>query len=77
MCFQKLAERFAGHTSGEVYDVTAGEQERLTRLLEEDSEIPIVEHTEPVYIAQGTAGTVVYPPASQTTAHSSWARART
>jgi DNA-binding transcriptional LysR family regulator len=69
MCFKQLAERLDGHTAGEVYDVDAAEQERLTKLLEQDADIPIVAHEQGVFIAQGLADTVVYPPASKTTAY--------
>lgn len=68
LCFRALAELLEGHPTSEVYDVDPAEQELLTQLLETDAEIPIVAHQAPVYIAQGTADTVVYPPASKTTA---------
>ncbi|NAS25924.1 prolyl oligopeptidase family serine peptidase [Herbidospora sp. NEAU-GS84] len=51
-----------------MYDVDAAERQRLTRLMEHDADIPIVRHRRPVFIAQGAADTVVYPPASKTTA---------
>jgi acetyl esterase/lipase len=68
LCFTALAELLAGRTAADVYDVDAAERERLTRLMERDADIPIVRHRRPVFIAQGTADTVVYPPASKTTA---------
>ncbi|PZF80545.1 lipase family protein [Jiangella anatolica] len=68
LCFRPLAETIAGRTSAELFAVDAAEQELLTRLLEQDADIPIVAHRQPVFIAQGTADTVVYPPASRTTA---------
>ena len=68
LCFRDLAERLAGRPATELYDVDNSEQERLTRLLEHDADIPIGRKRPPVYIAQGTADTVVYPPASKTTA---------
>lgn len=68
LCFTELAEQLAGRTAGDVYDVDAAERERLTRLMEYDADIPIVRHRRPVFIAQGTADTVVHPPASKTTA---------
>ncbi|MGN9913876.1 lipase family protein [Phytohabitans sp. LJ34] len=68
ICFTALSQLLAGRTAAEVYAVDAAERERLTRLMEREADIPIVRHREPVFIAQGTADTVVYPPASKTTA---------
>lgn len=68
LCFTALAQQVAGRTSGELYEVDPAEQELLTGLLEADADIPVVRHREPVFIAQGTADTVVYPPATRTTA---------
>ncbi|MCK2217095.1 lipase family protein [Actinomadura sp. ATCC 31491] len=68
LCFGALAQRMAGLTSGQVFDVDAAEQETLTQLLEHDAEIPIAAQERPVFIAQGTADTVVLPPATRTTA---------
>jgi hypothetical protein len=68
LCFTALAELLAGRTTADVYDVDAAEREQLTRLMERDADIPILRHRQPVFIAQGTADTVVYPPASKTTA---------
>lgn len=68
LCFRGLDDALQGHATHEVYDVDPVEQELLTRLLEADVDIPVVAHDEAVYIAQGTADTVVLPPASRTTA---------
>lgn len=66
-CFPATAARTAGLLNGAVFDIDAAEGERLIRLLEGE-DIPIGAYERPVYIAQGTADTVVYPPATQTTA---------
>jgi hypothetical protein len=67
-CFPAIAQQLAGRPSSEVYAMDAVELETLTQLLERDAEIPIIRHQQPLYIAQGTADTVVYPPATQITA---------
>ncbi|MBT2227284.1 lipase family protein [Nonomuraea sp. NEAU-A123] len=68
LCVGALVQRMAGHLNGEFFDMDAAEQETFTRLLVKDAEIPIVRHEKPLYIAHGTADTLVFPPASQTTA---------
>jgi acetyl esterase/lipase len=66
-CFPERAAAVTGLTSADLYAIDAAEQEMLLQLLDLE-EIPIAAYTEPVYIAQGTADRVVYPPASATTA---------
>jgi fermentation-respiration switch protein FrsA (DUF1100 family) len=68
LCLGPLAQKMAGLTSAQVFNVDAAKQETLTQLLEHDAEIPISAQERPVFIAQGTADTVVFPPASRTTA---------
>jgi hypothetical protein len=68
-CFSAVAQQLAGHPSSDIFAMDAGELERLAQLLDRDSEVPVVRHQQPAYLAQGTADTVVYPPATQTTAH--------
>lgn len=60
-CLTALAVGMAGRTVGEVFDVDRGELGGILRLLDADAEIPIVRHRAPVYVAQGTADTVVHP----------------
>lgn len=67
-CAPAIAQELAGKLTSEVYDVDAAEQESLIRLLERDADIPVKRHREPIFVAQGTADQVVYPPATQTTA---------
>jgi alpha-beta hydrolase superfamily lysophospholipase len=66
-CFTATATRVAGLLNGEVYDIDAARLERLIELLELE-DIPIKASDRPVYIAQGTADRVVYPPATELTA---------
>jgi alpha-beta hydrolase superfamily lysophospholipase len=67
-CFSTTAARVAGLLNGAVYDIDAAEEERLIRFLELE-DVPIKAYDRPVYIAQGTADRVVYPPASELTAN--------
>lgn len=67
-CAPAVAQELAGRLTSEVYDVDAAEQETLIRLLERDADIPVRRHRRPIFIAQGTADQVVYPPATRTTA---------
>lgn len=66
-CFSDRAASTAGLIGADLYDVDAAEEELLLQLLELE-DIPISAYDRPVYIAQGTADRVVYPPASATTA---------
>jgi alpha-beta hydrolase superfamily lysophospholipase len=66
-CFTATATRVAGLLNGDVYDIDAARQEQLIELLELE-DIPIKTYDRPVYIAQGTADRVVYPPATDVTA---------
>ena len=63
-CFTQHAIKIAGHRAHEVYDVSPAEAEEMLRLLDEDSEPPITRHRRPIFLAQGLADTVVYPPAT-------------
>jgi fermentation-respiration switch protein FrsA (DUF1100 family) len=67
VCIGPLVQRLAGHLNGEFFDMDAVERETFTRLLERAAEIPIVRHARPLYIAHGTADTLVFPPVSETT----------
>jgi alpha-beta hydrolase superfamily lysophospholipase len=66
-CFPETAARTAGLVNGEIYDIDGAEREQLIQLLELE-DVPITAYDRPVYIAQGSADRVVYPPASQVTA---------
>lgn len=66
-CFPARAAAVAGLQGVDLFDIDATEQEDLLQLLEAE-EIPIDDYDRPVFIAQGTADRVVYPPASATTA---------
>jgi predicted esterase len=66
-CFPQTAGKVAGLLNADIYDMNAAEFEQLIVRMEEQ-DIPIAAYDAPVYIAQGTADTVVYPPASATTA---------
>lgn len=66
-CFIDTAIALAGRPADDVYAVDAAEQTHLLRLLDRDAEIPITRYREPVFVAQGTTDTVVYPPATTTT----------
>lgn len=66
-CFTATATRVAGMLNGDVYDIDATRLEQLIDLLELE-DIPIKAYDRPVYIAQGTADRVVYPPATEVTA---------
>jgi alpha-beta hydrolase superfamily lysophospholipase len=66
-CFSATAARVAGLLNEDVYDIDAAKQEQLIELLELE-DIPIKAYDRPVYIAQGTADRVVYPPATDLTA---------
>jgi predicted esterase len=66
-CYSDRAASTAGLIGADLYDIDAAEQEQLLALLEPE-DIPIEAYDRPVYIAQGTADRVVYPPASATTA---------
>jgi acetyl esterase/lipase len=67
-CFTALAVASAGKTNGEYFDVSLGEYQRAVDLLIPHAEIPIAKHREPLFIAQGTADTVVSPEAAELTA---------
>jgi hypothetical protein len=66
-CFPQTAGKLAGLLNSDVYDINDAEFEQLIVRMEEQ-DIPIADYAAPVYIAQGTVDTVVYPPASATTA---------
>jgi alpha-beta hydrolase superfamily lysophospholipase len=66
-CVPETATRVAGLLNGDVYDFDAARLERFIRLLEQE-DIPIKTYDRPIYIAQGTADRVVYPPATSLTA---------
>jgi hypothetical protein len=67
-CYDDLAATLAGKTNGDIFDIDAAERETLQSLLDVDAEIPIKPYYSPIFIAQGSADTVVYPPATQITA---------
>ncbi|MEV4315091.1 lipase family protein [Actinocrispum sp. NPDC049592] len=67
-CYDDLAAQFAGKTNGDIFAIDTTERALVQNLVDQDAEIPVKEYAGPVFIAQGTADTVVYPPASQTTA---------
>ncbi|NEA31354.1 lipase family protein [Streptomyces sp. SID13031] len=67
-CYTAIAQLAAGKKSQDLYDVDTPEAERLLSLLVADAEIPVEHHAEPIFLAQGTADTVVYAPATTTTA---------
>jgi alpha-beta hydrolase superfamily lysophospholipase len=66
-CFTATATRVAGLLNADVYTIDAARQEQLIELLEFE-DIPIKASDRPVFIAQGTADRVVYPPATDLTA---------
>jgi alpha-beta hydrolase superfamily lysophospholipase len=66
-CFTATATRVAGMLNADVYDMDAAKLEHLIDLLEAE-DIPVKAYDRPVYIAQGTADRVVYPPATDATA---------
>lgn len=65
-CYSDRAESTAGLIGADLYAIDAAEEEQLLQLMDLE-EIPIAAYDRPVYIAQGTADRVVYPPASATT----------
>ncbi|WP_165952366.1 lipase family protein [Kribbella albertanoniae] len=67
-CFTAIAQQLAGRPSTDVFAVDAAEEARLLDLLESDAEIPIVRHSDPVFLGQGTADLTSYPPATALTA---------
>jgi acetyl esterase/lipase len=67
-CYDELAAQFAGKTNGDIFAIDSTERQLLQNLVDQDAEIPVTPYAGPILIAQGTADTVVYPPASQTTA---------
>jgi hypothetical protein len=66
-CLPQTAGKVAGLSNADVYDIDPAELEQLIVRMEEQ-DVPIAAYGSPVYIAQGTADTVVYPPATATTA---------
>lgn len=66
-CFAQTAGKVAGLLNADVYDMNDAEFEQLIVRMEEQ-DIPVAAYDAPVYIVQGTADTVVHPPASATTA---------
>ncbi|TCM45094.1 hypothetical protein EV648_107246 [Kribbella sp. VKM Ac-2568] len=64
-CYSSIAEQAAGKKSQDLYSVDA---EQMLQLLEKDGEIPVRRHAEPIFLAQGTADTVVFGPAMTVTA---------
>ncbi|MCK2220923.1 lipase family protein [Actinomadura sp. ATCC 31491] len=68
LCVGDLIQRLSGHVNGDFFAIDAAERETFTDLLIKDAEIPITRQARPLYIAQGTADTLVFPPAAQTTA---------
>lgn len=67
-CYDELAAALAGKRNGDVFTIAPAHRDKLQALMDQDAEIPITKYAGPVFIGQGTADTVVYPPASQTTA---------
>ncbi|MCE7004451.1 lipase family protein [Kibdelosporangium philippinense] len=67
-CYDEIEDAIAGKTNGDVFTYSAAQKEELLTLLDRDAEIPITKYAGPVFIGQGTADTVVYPLATQTTA---------
>jgi len=67
-CYTAIATKVAGKTNSEFLDVTLDEYQKAIELIVRDGEIPIVKHREPLFIAQGTADTVVSPEAAALTA---------
>ncbi len=63
-CYTAIAQLAAGKKSQDLYDVDAAEADRLLALMIADGEIPIKLHEQPIFVAQGTADTVVYPAAT-------------
>lgn len=67
-CYTAIAQLAAGKKSQDLYDVDAAETDHLLDLVTADAEIPIKNHDRPIFLAQGTADTVVYAPATTVTA---------
>jgi hypothetical protein len=67
-CYDDVAAQFAGKTNGDIFAIDDTEKAQLQTLMDQDAEIPVNRYAGPIFIGQGTADTVVYPPASQTTA---------
>ncbi|GAA1613665.1 prolyl oligopeptidase family serine peptidase [Kribbella sancticallisti] len=67
-CYTSIATLAAGKKSQDLYSVDDAEAEEMLRLLEKDAEIPVREHEQPIFLAQGTADTVVFAPATTVTA---------
>lgn len=67
-CYDDFAAQFAGKTNADIFTINSTQQAFLQNLVDQDLEIPIKQYGGPIFIAQGTADTTVYPPASQTTA---------
>lgn len=67
-CFTALATKSAGKKNSDFFNVTLAEYQQAIDLIVRDSEIPIVKHRRPIFIAQGTVDTVVSPPAAAVTA---------
>lgn len=65
-CFPETAGKVAGLLNADVYDIDPAELERLTQRMEEQ-DVPVAAYDVPVYVAQGTADAVVFPPATVTT----------
>ncbi|WP_165960356.1 alpha/beta hydrolase family protein [Actinocrispum wychmicini] len=67
-CYDDLAAQLAGKTNADIFAIDDNERALVQNLVDEDAEIPVKEYAGPIFIAQGTADTVVYAPASKTTA---------
>ncbi|MEV8373203.1 lipase family protein [Kribbella sp. NPDC056861] len=67
-CYTAIAQLAVGKKSQDLYSVDAAEADRLLDLLIADGEIPIKQHEQPIFLAQGTADTVVFGPATTVTA---------
>ncbi len=67
-CYSSIAALAAGKKSQDLYSVDNAEAEQMLNLLDKDSEIPIHQHAEPIFLLQGTADTVVLAPATTVTA---------
>jgi alpha-beta hydrolase superfamily lysophospholipase len=69
-CFPNLQSYITANnlTYQDLTTLTTAKVNQLADILSAIGEIPVAKYTEPVFIAQGTADTTVFPPSTQTTA---------
>lgn len=68
MCYHPLKEIMSAKPGTDFYHLDDATTKKLLGALETYAEIPVAKYSKPVYVAQGTADTTVFPPATQTTA---------